>query len=73
MTTREELPRPGDEQSPDDHRKMSLRFLDHAERELRARRRLQASEKTWGVITHQLSAIAEQLDGYMRAMETSAL
>ena len=57
--TPEELTNPGDEQSPDDHRQMSLRFLDHADRELKARRRLQASEKTWGAITHQLSAIAE--------------
>ena len=37
---------------------MSLRFLDHAQRELDRGRRLQASEKAWGAVAHQLTAIA---------------
>ena len=39
---------------------MALRFLDHADRELARGRRLQASEKIWGAVAQQLSAIAEQ-------------
>ena len=39
---------------------MSQRFLVHAQRELNARRRLQASEKIWGAVAHQIAAIAEQ-------------
>ena len=58
-TTTPRLPKEGP-QSPENHRAMALRFLDHAERELARSRRLQASEKVWGAVTHQLSAIAVQ-------------
>ena len=47
-----ELPNPRDVLSPEDHRAMSQRFLDHAERELAAGRRQQASEKTWGAVAY---------------------
>ena len=54
------LPKPHHVQSPGEHRAMSQRFLVHAQRELNARRRLQASEKIWGAVAHQIAAIAEQ-------------
>ena len=54
------LPNPHRVQSPEEHRAMSQRFLVHAQRELNARRRLQASEKIWGAVAHQLAAVAEQ-------------
>lgn len=39
---------------------MSYRFLDHAQTELDAGRRLQASEKVWGAAAHLLKAIGKQ-------------
>ena len=47
-----ELPKPRDVLSPEDHRTMSQRFLIHAEREMAAGRRRQASEKTWGAVAY---------------------
>ena len=43
-----------------DYVEMSHRFLDHAQSELNAGRRLQASEKVWGAVSHALSAIGKQ-------------
>ena len=62
MTTpaTDRLPNPHHAQSPEEYRAMSQRFLRHAEREIETKRRLQASEKIWGCISHQLAAIAEQ-------------
>ena len=45
---------------PKNHVAMSLRFLDHAQIELDAGRRLQASEKVWGAVAHMLKAIGKQ-------------
>ena len=45
---------------PDEHRAMSLRLLDEAERDLEARDRRCASWRTWEAVVHELSAIAEQ-------------
>ena len=42
------LPPPNDDHSPDDHMKMSRRFIRLARIELGQGRRLQASEKAWG-------------------------
>ena len=42
------LPPPNDHHSPDDHMKMSRRFIQLARIELGQGRRLQASEKAWG-------------------------
>lgn len=58
-TTTPRLPKEGN-QTPENHVAMSRRFLDHAERELKRGRRLQASEKVWGAVAHQLNAIAVQ-------------
>ena len=60
MANIDELPNPGPGQGPEQYRAMSVRFLDLAERELAQGLRLQASEKIWGAMTHQLAAIAEQ-------------
>lgn len=62
MTTVDDdkLPPPHDAMSPPEHRAMSERFLVHAQHELDAGRRLQASEKIWGAVAHQLAAIAEE-------------
>lgn len=51
------LPPPG-AQRPRDHRAIALRFLDHAQQELDKGNRLQASEKAWGAVAHQLKAMA---------------
>ena len=58
-TTTPRLPKEGP-QKPENHVAMSKRFLDHAERELKRGRRLQASEKAWGAVAHALNAIAVQ-------------
>ena len=60
MTSTPELPNPSECQSPEDHRAISLMFLDHAETELAGGHRLQASEKAWGAVAHQFKAIGEQ-------------
>ncbi len=46
--------------TPDQHRKISAQFLDHAEDELRKGDLLQASEKAWGAVSHSVNAIARQ-------------
>ncbi|MCY4437059.1 MAG: hypothetical protein OXE05_06965 [Chloroflexi bacterium] len=42
------------------HREISLQFLDHAEDELRKGDFLQASEKAWGAVSHFVSSVARQ-------------
>ena len=57
MTTTPTLP-PAGARGPSDHRAISLRFLDHAQIELDKGHRLQAGEKAWGAVAHELKAIA---------------
>ncbi|MCY4559881.1 MAG: hypothetical protein OXF79_26690 [Chloroflexi bacterium] len=54
-----DLPEPG-EQSLDDRRQISRRFIIHAREELEKGHRLQAGEKAWGAVVQPLKAIAEQ-------------
>lgn len=54
-----DLPEPG-EQSLDDRRLISQRFIIHAREELKSGSRLQAGEKAWGAVVQPLKAIAEQ-------------
>ena len=42
------------------HREISLQFLDHAEDELRKGDFLQASEKAWGAVSHFVNSVARQ-------------
>ena len=53
------LPKHG-EQSADDRRKISKRFIIHARKELKTGNRLQAGEKVWGAGSQYLKVIAEQ-------------
>ncbi len=59
MLTVPDLPEPG-EQSLDDRRRISRRFIIHAREELAKGNRLQAGEKAWGAVVQPLKAIAEQ-------------
>ena len=52
------LPVPGS-QSPDDRRTIGRRFILQARKHLDEGDRLQAGEKAWGAIAHNLKAIAE--------------
>lgn len=52
------LPEPG-EQTADDRRKISQRFIIHARRELKAGNRLQAGEKVWGAAVQYIKVIGE--------------
>ena len=49
---------PAGARTPTDHRAIAMRFLDHAQLELDKGHRLQAGEKAWGGVAHQLKAIA---------------
>ena len=42
------------------HREISIQFLDHAEDELRKGDFLQASEKAWGAVSHYVNSVARQ-------------
>ena len=53
------LPEPGF-QSPDDRRAIGRRFILQARQYLQQGDRLQAGEKAWGAIAHNLKVIAEQ-------------
>ena len=53
------LPEPGF-QSPDDRRAIGRRFIIQARHYLEQRDRLQAGEKAWGAIAHNLKVIGEQ-------------
>lgn len=59
MVAAPDLPEPG-EQSLDDRRQISRRFIIHAREELAKGNRLQAGEKAWGAVVQPLKAIAEQ-------------
>ncbi len=59
MLTSPDLPEPG-EQSLDDRRRISRRFMIHAREELKNGNRMQAGEKAWGAVVQPLKAIAEQ-------------
>ena len=54
-----DLPEPG-EQSLDDRRQISRRFIIHAREELEKGNRLQAGEKAWGAVVQPLKAVAEE-------------
>lgn len=54
------LPPPNDRHSPDDHMKMSRRFIRLARIELGQGRRMQASEKAWGSLAQAAKAIGVQ-------------
>jgi hypothetical protein len=58
MTTVPPLPEPGP-QSPDDRRDIARRFIVEARDELEKGSRLQAGEKAWGAIAHNLKVIGE--------------
>lgn len=53
------LPEPGF-QSPDDRRAIGRRFISQARMYLQQGDRLQAGEKAWGAIAHNLKVIGEQ-------------
>ena len=53
------LPDPG-VQSPEDRRAIARRFILQARQYLEQRDRLQAGEKAWGAIAHNLKVIGEQ-------------
>ena len=53
------LPEPG-HQSPDDRRAIGRRFIIQAREYLNQGDRLQAGEKAWGAVAHNLKAIGEQ-------------
>ena len=53
------LPEPGS-QSPDDRRIIGRRFIMQAAQYLLQGDRLQAGEKAWGAVAHNLKAIGEQ-------------
>ena len=58
MTTIPPLPEPGN-QSPDDRKSMSLRFVVQAREELKVGNRLQAGGKAWGAVAQYLKIIGE--------------
>ena len=58
MTALPPLPEPGF-QSPDDRRAIARRFIQQARGYLQQGDRLQAGEKAWGAIAHNLKAIGE--------------
>ena len=59
MLSAPDLPQPG-QQSLDDRRQISRRFLVHAREELKNGNRMQSGEKAWGAVVQPLKAIAEQ-------------
>ena len=54
------LPPPKDRHSPDDHMKMSRRFIQRARIELGQGRRRQAAEKAWGGLAQAAKALGAQ-------------
>ena len=62
MTTVPPLPEPGP-QSADDRRAIARRFILQAREELERGSRLQAGEKAWGAVAHNLKAIGEWREG----------
>ena len=58
MTTAPPLPEPGP-QSADDRRVIARRSILQARQELERGSRLQAGEKAWGAVAHNLKAIGE--------------
>ena len=55
-----QLPPPRRRHSPEEHMKMSRRFVALGRRELAQGRRLQASEKAWGATAHAVKALGIQ-------------
>ena len=46
--------------TPTQHRLVSERFLDHAEREFESGDLIQASEKAWGALAHYVNSVAKE-------------
>ena len=63
MTTIPPLPEPGN-QSPEDRRAMSRRFILQAREELEHGNRLQAGEKAWAAAAQHLKIVGEQRGWY---------
>ena len=59
MTSDTPLPAPG-ALGVEGHVRMSRRFLQHAEKQLKHHDRVQAAEKIWGAVAQTLKAIGEQ-------------
>ena len=59
MTVKPPLPEPAEEQSPEDRRSMSRRFILEAREELEDGNRLQAGEKAWGAVAQHLKIIGD--------------
>ncbi len=59
MTVKPPLPEPAEEQSPEDRRAMSHRFILEAREELEGGNRLQAGEKAWGAVAQHLKIIGD--------------
>ena len=53
------LPNASRNQTPDEHMRISRRFIDHARDELEKGERLQASQKIWGAEQHALAAVGK--------------
>ena len=59
MTVKPPPPEPAEEQSPEDRRTMSQRFILEAREELEGGNRLQAGEKAWGAVAQHLKIIGD--------------
>ena len=59
MTIKPPLPEPAEEQSPEDRRAMSRRFIMEAREELEGGNLLQAGEKAWGAVAQHLKIIGD--------------
>ncbi len=59
MTVKPPLPEPAEEQSPEDRRAISRRFILEAREELKDGNRLQAGEKAWGAVAQHLKIIGD--------------
>ncbi len=53
----------------EEHREISIQFLDHAEDELRKGDLLQASEKAWGAVSHFVNYVARQRNWHLGSHE----
>ena len=59
MTVKLPLPEPAEEQTPENRRALSRRFILEAREELEGGNRLQAGEKAWGAVAQHLKIIGD--------------
>ena len=59
MTVKPPLPEPAEQQSPENRRAMSRRFILEAREELNEGNRLQGGEKAWGAVAQRLKIIGD--------------